>query len=141
MRITLASYLMQAVHDIKQFKDGPIDPSSFLNVCDKYQVNRNLMHLKHIYIGRFRMFSLFAYYIGNCIFQAQIVVLAAQILWSEDVEFALHAIANGTNSNESKMAPLEHVLHQVENMLNILADSVLQEQPLLRRKKLEHLVG
>lgn len=67
-------------------------------------------------------------------------MLAAQILWSEDVEAALHAIStNGDGSN--KLGPLEKVLAQVESTLNMLADSVLQEQPALRRKKLEHLVS
>jgi hypothetical protein len=76
---------------------------------------------------------------GNCFLssQAQIVVLAAQILWSEDVEAALHQISA---AGDQKMTPLERVLSQVETTLNILADSVLQEQPPLRRKKLEHLV-
>lgn len=109
MRVTLASCLAQAVHDIKQFKDGSIDPSAYMQWCDKYQ--------------------------------AQIVVLAAQILWSEDVESALHQISNSNGSAPNKMAPLERVLTQVENTLNVLADSVLQEQPPLRRKKLEHLIN
>jgi dynein heavy chain 1 len=69
--------------------------------------------------------------------QAQIVVLAAQILWSEDVEAALHQISA---AGDQKFTPLERVLSQVETTLNVLADSVLQEQPPLRRRKLEHLV-
>ena len=59
-------------------------------------------------------------------------MLAAQILWSEDVEAAL--VSGGGEG-------LKRVLAHVENMLNILADSVLQEQPPLRRRKLEHLVS
>lgn len=106
MRITLASYLAQAVKDIKQFKDGPINAQEYLLWCDRYQ--------------------------------AQIVVLAAQILWSEDVEEALVQIKN---KNDRNMKPLELVLNQVEATLTILADSVLQEQPALRRKKLEHLIN
>ncbi|XP_074099131.1 dynein heavy chain, cytoplasmic isoform X3 [Cotesia typhae] len=70
-------------------------------------------------------------------YQAQIVVLAAQILWSEDVEAALHE----AQSQSSDKNPLERVLTQVEGTLNVLADSVLQEQPPLRRKKLEHLIN
>jgi hypothetical protein len=70
-------------------------------------------------------------------FQAQIVVLAAQISWSEDVEAALHQISA---AGDQKFTPLERVLSQVETTLNVLADSVLQEQPPLRRRKLEHLV-
>ncbi|RVE54307.1 hypothetical protein evm_001134 [Chilo suppressalis] len=100
MRVTLACRLKDAVGDVKQFKDGNVDPQKFIEWCDKYQ--------------------------------AQIVVLAAQILWSEDVEAAL---ASGGGEG------LKRVLAHVENMLNILADSVLQEQPPLRRKKLEHLIN
>uniref|UniRef100_A0A2P2HXP1 Dynein heavy chain, cytoplasmic n=1 Tax=Hirondellea gigas TaxID=1518452 RepID=A0A2P2HXP1_9CRUS len=65
-------------------------------------------------------------------YQAQLVVLAAQISWSEDVEAAL---LTGVSSS------LNTVLQQVEDTLALLADSVLQEQPPLRRKKLEHLIN
>lgn len=70
--------------------------------------------------------------LNSSLFQAQIVVLAVQILWSEDVEAAL--VGGGGDA-------LARVLQHVENVLNILADSVLQEQPPLRRRKLEHLVS
>ncbi|KOB77825.1 Dynein heavy chain [Operophtera brumata] len=100
MRVTLACRLKDAVGDVKQFKDGNVDPQKFIDWCDKYQ--------------------------------AQIVVLAAQILWSEDVDAAL--VSGGGDG-------LKLVLAHVENMLNILADSVLQEQPPLRRRKLEHLIN
>lgn len=63
-------------------------------------------------------------------YQAQIVVLAAQVIWSEDVEAAL-----------SGKGDLKSVLNQVETTLNVLADCVLQKQPSLRRKKLEALVS
>lgn len=62
-------------------------------------------------------------------YQAQIIVLAAQISWSESVETAL-------SQNQS----LDSVLESVTATLQVLADSVLQEQPPLRRKKLEHLI-
>lgn len=39
MRVTLASYLAQAVQEIKVFKDGPIDTAMYMNCCDKYQVS------------------------------------------------------------------------------------------------------
>ncbi|XP_034246586.1 dynein heavy chain, cytoplasmic-like isoform X2 [Thrips palmi] len=107
MRVTLASRLAEAVQDIKQFKEGSIDPNAYMKWCDKYQ--------------------------------AQIVVLAAQILWSEDVESALHQIAS--TGGEPNMAPLESVWGQVQKTLNVLVDSVLQKQPELRRKKLEHLIN
>lgn len=65
------------------------------------------------------------------------MVLSVQISWSNMVENALHTISG---SSTSDMAPLQNVLSIVEATLNILADSVLQEQPAIRRKKLEHLV-
>ncbi|XP_073783095.1 cytoplasmic dynein 1 heavy chain 1 isoform X2 [Danio rerio] len=68
-------------------------------------------------------------------YQAQLVVLSTQIDWSENVESALSTIAGGGN-----MAPLQAVLQNVEATLNLLADTVLMEQPPLRRKKLEHLI-
>jgi hypothetical protein len=65
-----------------------------------------------------------------CSYPAQLVVLTAQIAWTEDVDEALQ-----------KNQPLEAIAKSVDKWLNMLADSVLQEQPPLRRKKLEHLVG
>ena len=62
-------------------------------------------------------------------YQAQLVVLAAQISWSEDVDRALQAIeSSGKGSSE----PLSKVLQDVESTLNVLADSVLHEQPPVR---------
>lgn len=69
------------------------------------------------------------------VIQAQLVVLSAQIAWSENVESALNTGGAGGNS------PLQSVLANVEVTLNVLADSVLMEQPPLRRRKLEHLVS
>lgn len=63
-------------------------------------------------------------------------MLAAQIIWSEEVEAALLKM-----NNEPQHGPMERVLQQVEKTLNVLADSVLQEQPQVRRKKLEHLIN
>ena len=71
-------------------------------------------------------------------YQAQLVVLASQIAWSEGVEAALQTM--GTQKPPSQV-PLQRVLKVVEGTLNVLADSVLLEQPPVRRKKLEHLVS
>lgn len=72
----------------------------------------------------------------SCVVQAQLVVLSAQIAWSENVETALSSIGGSGDA-----APLHSVLSNVEVTLNVLADSVLMEQPPLRRRKLEHLVS
>ena len=73
------------------------------------------------------------------VLQAQLVVLASQIAWSESCEEALQAISS--SSNQKDLGPMMKVLRVVEATLNILADSVLQEQPPVRRRKLEHLVS
>eukprot|EP00043_Microstomoeca_roanoka_P020037 m.234910 g.234910 ORF g.234910 m.234910 type:complete len:4574 (+) comp17091_c0_seq1:164-13885(+) len=64
-------------------------------------------------------------------FQAQIVVLAAQIHWSESVERALQ---------EGGGARLQDVVDQVNEVLSALADTVLQYQPPVLRRKLEHMI-
>lgn len=38
MRVTLASYLAQAVQEMKQFKDENLDTATYMKCCDKYQV-------------------------------------------------------------------------------------------------------
>lgn len=73
-------------------------------------------------------------------YQAQLVVLASQIAWSSAVEAALQNL-QGQSSGAVDFGPLQDVLKVVEGTLNVLADSVLQEQPPVRRKKLEHLVS
>ena len=67
------------------------------------------------------------------------MVLASQISWSEGVDGALQAIS--AKGDGKDLGPLNDVLVSVESTLNILADCVLREQPPVRRKKLEHLVG
>ncbi|XP_073434094.1 cytoplasmic dynein 1 heavy chain 1 isoform X2 [Dendrobates tinctorius] len=69
-------------------------------------------------------------------YQAQLVVLSAQIAWSENVESALTSMSNGGRDS----SPMQIVQANVEATLNVLADSVLMEQPPLRRRKLEHLI-
>uniref|UniRef100_A0A1I8II96 Dynein heavy chain, cytoplasmic n=1 Tax=Macrostomum lignano TaxID=282301 RepID=A0A1I8II96_9PLAT len=73
-------------------------------------------------------------------YQAQLVILAAQVIWSESVEAALASIDKAGAKGDPDMAPLEDVLKSVEGTLNLLADSVLKEQPPVRRKKLEQLI-
>lgn len=63
------------------------------------------------------------------------MVLSTQIAWSENIEAALTSIAGGGD-----MTLMQGVLSNVEATLNVLADTVLMEQPPLRRRKLEHLV-
>ena len=71
-------------------------------------------------------------------YQSQLVVLAAQISWSEMVEKALQGIEQKGDGDSSPLTAVQGVM---EATLNVLADSVLHEQPPVRRKKLEHLVS
>ena len=64
----------------------------------------------------------------------QIVVLAAQVLWRNQVEDVL---SKGCDTESG----LKSVLENVERLLGILANCVLQEQPTLCRKKIENLVS
>lgn len=75
------------------------------------------------------------YLICFLFWQAQLVVLSTQIAWSENIESALTTISGGGD-----MTPMQGVLSNVEATLNVLADTVLMEQPPIRRRKLEHLV-
>jgi dynein heavy chain 1 len=61
-------------------------------------------------------------------YQSQLVVISAQIHWTGMVE---NAIEKGT---------LDECVQSIEKQLMLLADSVLQEQPPIRRKKIEHLI-
>ena len=69
---------------------------------------------------------------------AQVVVLAAQIMWSEDVEAALQAVSP---TSVNSLVLVQRVLNRVQLTVDVLTDSVLQEQPTLRRRKLEHLIN
>lgn len=61
-------------------------------------------------------------------YPTQLVVLSAQVAWSEHVEDALKR--GGLGAAEAT----------VEGMLGLLADTVLTPQPPVRRRKLEHLI-
>lgn len=74
-------------------------------------------------------------------YQAQLVVLSSQISWSEAVESALKTLESSPQLVDNvEQNPLQAALRNVENTLKILADSVLQDQLAIRRRKLEHLI-
>jgi len=58
--------------------------------------------------------------------------------WSENMDKSLQSMEQ---RGDGDMAPISGVLEILEATLNVLADSVLHEQPPVRRKKLEHLVS
>jgi len=68
------------------------------------------------------------------LYPTQIVVLSAQVLWSEQVEEVL-------SKGGDTATGMKNVLENVEMLLGILANCVLQEQPPLRRKKIENLIS
>lgn len=132
MRVTLAKLLAESVTEVEIFgKATSIDPNTYITWIDKYQVTQ----CRHgVAVGESRLISKTTLLDPvSRVFQAQLVVLSAQIAWSENVETAL--------SGNGDAATLQSVLSNVEVTLNVLADSVLMEQPPLRRRKLEHLVS
>jgi dynein heavy chain 1 len=70
-----------------------------------------------------------------------LLVLSAQITWCDFVEAALKQIeANPRLADSANTNPLQAVLRNVDNTLNLLADSVLHDQAAIKRRKLEHLI-
>jgi dynein heavy chain 1 len=112
IRNTLAYLLNQSVQESMKFRSSntSIDRAQYLEWAERYQ--------------------------------AQLVVLSAQISWSESVENALKQIESNPDlvNSQDTTNPLVQVLRNVEETLRILADSVLQDQQPIRRRKLEHLI-
>jgi len=71
--------------------------------------------------------------------KTQLIVLSLQILWSEKCDASLSKVA--ASPAAADFSPLQSLLDSVQNMLSVLAESVLHEQPPVRRMKLEHLVS
>ncbi|GAA5808073.1 hypothetical protein MFLAVUS_001455 [Mucor flavus] len=69
-------------------------------------------------------------------YPAQLVVLAAQIIWTQSVDKALTTIE--TNGGDHSL--LQRSVELVERNLNILADAVLLDLQVIKRRKCEHLV-
>jgi dynein heavy chain 1 len=70
-----------------------------------------------------------------------LVVLSAQISWCDSVENGLKLIeADPSLAEDNEQNPLSTALANVENTLKLLADSVLHDQSIIRRRKLEHLI-
>lgn len=131
MRVTLAKLLAESVTEVTAFNKGTaVDLSHYINWIDRYQVSNQTLTFSLYFTDMHcnPKQNLFAP-------QAQLVVLSTQIAWSENIESALTTIAGGGD-----MSPMQSVLLNVEATLNVLADTVLMEQPPLRRRKLEHLV-
>ena len=66
-------------------------------------------------------------------FPAQIVVLAASVSWTEEVESCF----SGSGGAEKG---LQKTIETIDSLLGMLSKLVLLEQPPIRRKKLEHLI-
>ncbi|KAK9719430.1 dynein heavy chain [Basidiobolus ranarum] len=70
-------------------------------------------------------------------YPAQLVVLAAQVTWSQSVDKALNTIAD---QNPGDFTPIKDSLGLVERSLNVLADAVLSDLQPIKRRKCEHLI-
>ncbi|EDQ84975.1 uncharacterized protein MONBRDRAFT_12266 [Monosiga brevicollis MX1] len=85
-------------------------------------------------VDRFRGtgFDLAAYLQWLDEFQAQLVLLSGQVSWSRSAEAALAAADTAKE--------LSALIDSLVTTLNGLADTVLQHQPVIRRKKLEQMI-
>lgn len=70
-------------------------------------------------------------------YPAQLVVLAAQIIWTQSVDRALTAMSEEGSGDSSA---LQRAIELVERNLNVLADAVLLDLTPIKRRKCEHLV-
>ncbi|KAI8967648.1 dynein heavy chain [Mycotypha africana] len=70
-------------------------------------------------------------------YPAQLVVLAAQIIWTQSVDKALNTISESASGD---LEPLSSSVTLIERNLNILADAVLLDLQVIKRRKCEHLV-
>ncbi|SAL98745.1 hypothetical protein [Absidia glauca] len=71
-------------------------------------------------------------------YPAQLVVLAAQIIWTQSVDKAL--VALDESADKTDQSTLKGSLGLVERNLNILADAVLLDLSPIKRRKCEHMV-
>lgn len=70
-------------------------------------------------------------------YPAQLVVLAAQTIWTHSVDKALNTMSESPNTETE---PLQNAISLVERNLNVLADAVLLDLSIIKRRKCEHLV-
>ncbi|CAG8454634.1 4044_t:CDS:10, partial [Ambispora gerdemannii] len=70
-------------------------------------------------------------------YPSQLVVVAAQIIWTQSVDKALNTIYEGDRNDH---APLTESLQYVLRALKVLAETVLQDLTSTKRKKCEHLI-
>ncbi|KAI7858782.1 dynein heavy chain [Circinella umbellata] len=71
-------------------------------------------------------------------YPAQLVVLAAQTTWTQSVDKALTTISESSTIGD--LSPLQAAIGLVERNLNVLADAVLLDLTVIKRRKCEHLV-
>lgn len=73
-------------------------------------------------------------------FPVQIVLVAAQVLWSQATEDAIKKMGGDGSGSKFQLPVIQKIEESIEAILNILADSVLDDHPPIVRKKLENLV-
>ena len=127
MRLTLANNLAKSVQGAKAFKEGSVECEPFIQWVDSYQVQIVTLAAQVNIIKKFTKKFRKKFHENKFMKKFH---KKFQISWSEDVEAAL----------SSNPKALKDVLTRVEDMLKLIADLVLQNQPPLRRKKLEHLI-
>jgi len=87
---------------------------------------------------------LLALSIQDIVFNQNEVSYEDLLTWIDKFPIQLITLASGvwwTKATESQFSNLTPLLQKLEKILEVLAHSILVEQPLLRRKKYEHLIN
>jgi dynein heavy chain 1, cytosolic len=74
-------------------------------------------------------------------YPAQIIVIAAQVLWSQATEESIKKMNGDGSGNKFQLENLQKIEASIGGILSVLADSVLEDHPAIMRKKLENLVS
>lgn len=82
MRVTLACRLKDAVYDVKQFKDGNVDPQKFIEWCDKYQVRdiNNIVRYNEIF-SIIHIFSTIIKHLALIFSADEVLTVRVQLAW------------------------------------------------------------
>jgi len=108
----------------------------------KLKINEWLNHVE----GEMRneLARLLALSVQEIVFSQSEVSYDELAAWVDKFPIQLITLASGvwwTKATESQFSNLTPLLQKLEKILEVLAHSILVEQPLLRRKKYEHLIN
>ena len=109
------------------------------------EMKRTLAKLLHQCMGEAAAFNVAidgpAYLAWVAKYPAQIIVIAAQVLWSQATEEAIRKMNGDGSGMKFQLDALQGIEASIEGILSVLADAVLEDHHPIMRKKLENLVS